>query len=94
MDNTEAIKAKDLRKRYGVRTTLDGIEVSVAAGELLGPSGAGKTITLPILAGILRPDSGRVQVCGHDLFCRTAAKARPRASVAGSLSEQWTETMK
>lgn len=53
MDNTEAIKAKDLRKRYGVRTTLDGIEVSVAYGELLGPSGVGKTVTLSIFAGVL-----------------------------------------
>jgi ABC-2 type transport system ATP-binding protein len=60
-----ALQARDLVKRYGEREALRGVSFSAAAGELvavIGPNGAGKTTLLSILAGILRPDDGAIEV--------------------------------
>lgn len=60
----------DLAKQYGQFTAVDGITLEVQPGEIhgfLGPNGAGKTTTLRMIAGLLRPSSGRVVVNGHDL---------------------------
>jgi ABC-2 type transport system ATP-binding protein len=62
-----AIAIDGLVKQYGDRTVLDGVSLSVAAGELvalLGPNGAGKTTTVEIVEGYRRADRGRVQVLG------------------------------
>ncbi|GAB6878270.1 ABC transporter ATP-binding protein [Halorubrum gandharaense] len=62
-----AIRADDLRKRYGDVAALDGLNVEVPHGELygfLGPNGAGKTTTLRVLTGQLVPDSGSAEVLG------------------------------
>ena len=64
-----AIAIDGLVKRYGERTVLDGVSLSVAAGELvalLGPNGAGKTTTVEIVEGYRRADSGRVRVLGME----------------------------
>jgi ABC-2 type transport system ATP-binding protein len=64
------IRLTDLTKRYGKFTAVDGIQLHVPRGELfglLGPNGAGKTTTLRMIAGILRPTAGRVQVAGIDI---------------------------
>jgi len=64
-----AIAIDGLVKRYGDRTVLDGISLSIAAGELvalLGPNGAGKTTTVEIVEGYRRADGGRVRVLGKD----------------------------
>ena len=58
-----------LVKRYGARTVLDGVSLTVAAGELvalLGPNGAGKTTTVEVIEGYRRADGGRVRVLGTD----------------------------
>ena len=58
-----------LVKRYGPRTVLDGVSLSVGGGELvalLGPNGAGKTTTVEIVEGYRRPDGGRALVLGLD----------------------------
>ena len=58
-----------LTKRYGDFTAVAGIDLEIEGAQifgLLGPNGAGKTTTLRMIAGILRPDSGRVLVAGHD----------------------------
>jgi len=63
-----AIRCRDLVKRYGKVTAVDGVELEVESGEcfgLLGPNGAGKTTTVEILEGLLEPDAGEVEVLGH-----------------------------
>ncbi len=60
----------DLVKKYGSFTAVDGVSLDVPAGEIhgfLGPNGAGKTTTIRIIAGLLKPTSGRVIVNTHDL---------------------------
>ena len=64
------IQVSNLTKRYGDREALRGVSFAVRPGEVtayLGPNGAGKSTTVKIIAGLLRSDSGSVQVCGHDL---------------------------
>jgi ABC-2 type transport system ATP-binding protein len=63
------ITAHGLRKTYGAHVAVDGIDLTVARGEvfaLLGPNGAGKTSTVEILEGHRRRDGGDVQVLGED----------------------------
>ena len=64
------IAVHDLVKQYGKFTAVDGITLDVRPGEIhgfLGPNGAGKTTTLRMIAGLLKPTSGRVEVNGHDV---------------------------
>jgi ABC-2 type transport system ATP-binding protein len=64
-----------LEKRYGDLAAVDGVSFSVAEGEtygLLGPNGAGKTTTISMIAGLLRPDAGDVEVLGVPLTTRSS----------------------
>jgi len=64
------ITIEHLVKRYGSFTAVDGVSLDVASGEIhgfLGPNGAGKTTTIRMIAGLLKPTSGRVAVNGHDM---------------------------
>src|ERR671914_656590 len=64
------IRLTDLTKRYGGFTAVDALNLEVPKGELfgfLGPNGAGKTTTLRMIAGILRPTGGRVEIGGTDI---------------------------
>ncbi|MGW2830144.1 ATP-binding cassette domain-containing protein, partial [Streptomyces sp. NPDC001286] len=64
-----AITANGLRKSYGDKTVLDGIDLRIPAGTvfaLLGPNGAGKTTTVRILSTLVTADAGSAQVAGHD----------------------------
>ncbi|WP_406480503.1 ABC transporter ATP-binding protein [Streptomyces platensis] len=63
------VDVRDLRKSYGDKLVVKGVDLQVGAGEvvgLLGPNGAGKTTTLECLVGLRRPTGGTVQVLGHD----------------------------
>jgi ABC-2 type transport system ATP-binding protein len=69
------LEARGLRKSYGARSALGGVDLDIAAGEivgLLGPNGAGKTTLVSILAGLIRPDAGSVTIASID------ALAHPR----------------
>ena len=69
MTAAPAIVVAGASKRYGDRTVLADVSLSVAPGELvalLGPNGAGKTTTVEIIEGYRRPDGGSVRVLGHD----------------------------
>jgi ABC-2 type transport system ATP-binding protein len=64
------IELRGLTKRYGSFTAVDGVDLSVPTGEIfgfLGPNGAGKTTTLRMIAGILQPSAGTVEIGGIDL---------------------------
>lgn len=77
------VEVTDLRKRYGDVTAVDGVSLSVARGEVfgvVGPNGAGKTTTVECIAGLRRPDSGRVRVLGLDPVADAAA-VRARVGV-------------
>lgn len=81
------ILVEDLHKQYGPHRALDGVSFSIDAGEVvgfLGPNGAGKSTTMRILCGVLRADSGRASVAGHDVV---SAPLAARASI-GYLPEQ------
>ena len=65
-----ALSAVALRKAYGAKTVLDGIDLSVPPGTifaLLGPNGAGKTTAVRILSTLIGADGGRASVLGHDV---------------------------
>jgi ABC-2 type transport system ATP-binding protein len=67
------LSVKDLRKVYGQTVAVDGVTFEVGPNEilgLLGPNGAGKTTTLSMVLGVLKPDSGSIQVEGMDLATR------------------------
>jgi len=74
------IRLTSLTKRYGSFTAVDAIDLEVPRGQLfgfLGPNGAGKTTTLRMIAGILRPSMGRVEIAGIDVAkSPVAAKAK------------------
>jgi ABC-2 type transport system ATP-binding protein len=64
------IELDKVTKRYGLKTAVNELTLSVPAGELfafLGPNGAGKTTTIKMLCGLLFPTSGSVRIGGHDL---------------------------
>src|SRR5205809_4400089 len=64
------LRTRDLTKSYGGRTVVRGVNLDVASGEvvgLLGPNGAGKTTTFYMTVGLTPPDSGHVELDGHDV---------------------------
>ena len=64
-----AVVCRSVRKSFGASIALDGLDLEVGAGEIhgfLGPNGSGKTVTMRILLGMLRADSGEVEVFGND----------------------------
>ncbi len=66
-----ALRLRGVRKRYGKTTALDGLDLDVPRGSLLGligPNGAGKTTTFGIVSGTIRPDEGAVDVLGDGPF--------------------------
>ncbi|MFD4630932.1 ATP-binding cassette domain-containing protein [Streptomyces sp. NPDC058284] len=83
-----AISATGLRKSYGDKLVLDGIDLHIPAGSvfaLLGPNGAGKTTAVKILSTLITPDAGDLHVGGHDLAADPQA-VRAAIGVTGQFS--------
>src|ERR671936_500273 len=83
-----AIRATGLRKSFGGKVVLDGIDLEVAEGTvlaLLGPNGAGKTTTVQILSTLIGADGGEVRVAGHDV-ARDPDPVRAAIGVTGQFS--------
>jgi ABC-2 type transport system ATP-binding protein len=74
-----AIVVRGLRKSFGAKEAVAGIDLEIAAGSfagLVGPNGAGKTTSLSMMTGLLRPDAGQIVVDGKDVWADPpAAKA-------------------
>jgi lipopolysaccharide export system ATP-binding protein len=67
---SRVLRARGLRKRYGSRTVVDGVDLHLERGEivaLLGPNGAGKTTTFYMMVGFVRPDGGRIELGDQDV---------------------------
>ena len=83
-----AIAATGLRKSYGDKTVLDGVDLAVPEGtifSLLGPNGAGKTTVVKILSTLTGADAGEIRVGGHDLATHQQA-VRAGIGVTGQFS--------
>src|SRR6516164_6003509 len=73
---TSAIAASGLRKAFGDKVVLDGIDLDVRPGtvfSLLGPNGAGKTTTVNVLTTLMKADAGTIRIAGHDIATETKA---------------------
>ncbi|GAB3901989.1 hypothetical protein GCM10027612_66350 [Microbispora bryophytorum subsp. camponoti] len=87
-----AIQADGLAKRYGETRALDGVDLEVPQGRLLGvlgPNGAGKTTAVRILATLVRPDGGGARVSGFDVV-RRAHQVRSLIGLTGRRSPRIT----
>src|SRR5437762_6047069 len=86
---TVAIDVAGLVKNFGQTRALDGLDLTVAHGEVhgfLGPNGAGKTTTLRILLGLLRADAGTARLLGGDPWREATSLHRRIAYVPGDVT--------
>src|ERR1700745_974731 len=89
MGGVDAIEVRGLGKTFGPTRALDGLDLSVAAGEVhgfLGPNGAGKSTTIRILLGLLRADAGTARLLGGDPWREATALHRRIAYVPGDVT--------
>lgn len=78
-DQIVAIETVGLRKTFGTKVAVEGLELNVARGEFfcfLGPNGAGKTTTIKMLTGLLRPSAGTARILGVDVAADPVAAKR------------------
>jgi ABC-2 type transport system ATP-binding protein len=79
MNKPQVVTVRGLRKSYGTRAVVDGLDLDVPAGDivgLIGANGAGKTTTVECIQGLRKPDGGQLSVLGYDPV-RQAAQLRP-----------------
>jgi ABC-2 type transport system ATP-binding protein len=79
MDKAQVVTVRGLRKAYGDRVVVDGLDLDVPAGEivgLIGANGAGKTTTVECIQGLRKPDAGTLRVLGYDPVTQ-AGELRP-----------------
>jgi phospholipid/cholesterol/gamma-HCH transport system ATP-binding protein len=81
MSETPKIRIRELRKAFGPKTVLDGVDLEVADGEslvVIGGSGTGKSVLLKCILGLLTPDSGTIEIDGQEI---TGLSRSERAAV-------------
>jgi ABC-2 type transport system ATP-binding protein len=91
-DFTVRRRAGRLRREKRVVAAVDGIDLTVEAGEMvgyIGPNGAGKSTTLKMFTGVLYPSAGQVRVCGFEPVPQRVAMARRIGVVFGQRSQLW-----
>lgn len=79
LPNWPAVAARGLHRRFGEHVAVGSLDLDIPRGSfcgLVGPNGSGKTTTLRMVAGLLRPTAGQVWVCGHDTWVDTLAVRR------------------
>jgi len=89
VDNSAPIEIQNLTKRFGAVQALDGLDLTVRAGEVhgfLGPNGAGKSTTIRILLGLAKADSGSVRLLGSDPWTDAVELHRQIAYVPGDVT--------
>src|SRR5215813_8516202 len=89
---TVRVKAGWLSRRTRVVAAVDGVDLSVERGEMLGyigPNGAGKSTTLKMMTGVLYPSAGSVRVCGFDPVPQRLRLARRIGVVFGQRTQLW-----
>jgi ABC-2 type transport system ATP-binding protein len=80
MNHSPLLQAQNLHKAYNGKGALNGVSITLRAGEmcaLLGPNGAGKSTLLQLLTGLFNPDQGQITVLGHDM------QTQPARALAG-----------
>jgi ABC-2 type transport system ATP-binding protein len=85
----DAIRVAGLVKSFGPTRALDGLDLTVRTGEVhgfLGPNGSGKTTTIRVLLGLLRPDAGTARLLGGDPWADATALHRRLAYVPGDVT--------
>ncbi len=90
---TGLLELDGLEKRFGPVVAVDGITLSVPAGEVLGflgPNGAGKSTTMKMAAGFLEPDAGTARICGSDVVTQSIA-ARKQVGYLPEGAPAWGE---
>jgi ABC-2 type transport system ATP-binding protein len=91
-DFTVRVKAGRLRRQTRTVAAVDGVDLAVERGEMLGyigPNGAGKSTTLKMLTGVLYPSGGTVRVCGYEPVPQRVRLARRIGVVFGQRSQLW-----
>ena len=86
-----AVRCEGLSKSYGSTTALDGLDLELPQGEVLGylgPNGAGKTTTIRLMLGLIRPSAGRAEIFGIDCT-RPPVKAHRRLAYVPGESNLW-----
>ncbi len=89
MESEILLETIDLVKTFGDQRAVDGLNLHVRAGEivgLVGPDGAGKTTTMRLLCGVLKPTSGRIRVAGYEL----PAQIEPARQHIGYLAQHFS----
>src|SRR5215217_3985944 len=89
MSDEPAVDVHGLTKTFGTVTALDGLDLTVPVGQVvgfLGPNGAGKSTTIRVLLGLLRADAGSVRVLGGDPWNEAVTLHRRLAYVPGDVS--------
>lgn len=79
-----SISLKNIHKSFKSHKVLDNVSFDVATGEtvvLFGPSGAGKTVLLRLIAGVVDPDEGSIFLNGQDMAGVEAGRSRPRNGI-------------
>jgi ABC-2 type transport system ATP-binding protein len=87
------VRTEQLTKRYGPTVALDGLDLDIEQGQVLGylgPNGAGKSTTINLLLGLIRPTSGSASIFGMDPW-RDAARVHERLAYVPSEANLWPQ---